>query len=573
MEEEFYLKVYLFKPNRVPPIKIARNSKLKITIETMDYTIPGGATASAFAKGAFSVKIYTQECTVDGNRVSFTPEPGFFVNGRNILQYEIGDSVIPLAIDVNCEISLPDGVDATKPDTVKPYVQRAESAAEKSEAAAARAQEVKDSIPEDYTVLAEDVNQLKDDIAAVSAVCGTLENTEGGTVIQLTDCADRPLKGLRIFGRTVQDGTPTPDAPVDLVSVGDGGSIVTTVAGKNLADVSGTLTSNGITHTMDATGQITSVGTLQDGYNYTNISKWIYTNLILGKTYTLSVNPVLPYNLSIKLRYIDNTQDDIILNAGYRSKKFTISKEVVRYYLFFGNIPVGSEVNLTYTLQLELGGDATDYEPYITTKTLSISTTNGLPGIPVTSGGNYTDVSGQQWVCDEVDFARGVYVKRIRKFVPKNLTKGYNGSVVYLAEYTTGFPAKPEESNSVIADIMCDSLPVVTGNYQYNNGVSSVALGAAGVGYISFEGALTLEQVNTILNEMNITVMYILATPIETALPAEELAQYAALHTNKPNATIYNDAGAQMEVSYQADTKMYIDKKINALSAAIVNNT
>lgn len=163
--EEFYLKVYLFKSNRVPPIKIARNSKLKITIETMDYTIPSGATACAFAKGAFSVKIYTQKCTVDGNRVSFTPEPGFFVKGRNILQYEIGDSVIPLAIDVNCEVSLPDGGEAVEPDTVKPYVLRAEEAAEKSEAAASRAQEVKNSIPEDYTVLSDGVNQLKSDLA------------------------------------------------------------------------------------------------------------------------------------------------------------------------------------------------------------------------------------------------------------------------------------------------------------------------------------------------------------------------------------------------------------------------
>ena len=67
--------------------------------------------------------------------------------------------------------------------------------------------------------------------------------------------------------------------------------------------------------------------------------------------------------------------------------------------------------------------------------------------------------------------------------------------------------------------------------------------------------------------------MCLLVTPIETPLSAEELAAYAAIHTNKPNTTIYNDAGAQMEVSYQADTKMYIDKKINALAAAIVNNT
>ena len=48
---------------------------------------------------------------------------------------------------------------------------------------------------------------------------------------------------------------------------------------------------------------------------------------------------------------------------------------------------------------------------------LNIQTPNGLPGIPVDSGGNYTDADGQQWVCDEVDFARGVYVQRIQKIL------------------------------------------------------------------------------------------------------------------------------------------------------------
>lgn len=139
MAEEFYVKVYLFRKNRVPPIEIARNSQLRITIETMDYTVPVGAAASAFAKGAFSDKVYTQGCTVDGNRISFIPEPGFFVQGRNVLQYEINDGVIPLAIDVSCEISLPDGGEAAEPEQVLPLVQRAENAAMAAEGDAAEA--------------------------------------------------------------------------------------------------------------------------------------------------------------------------------------------------------------------------------------------------------------------------------------------------------------------------------------------------------------------------------------------------------------------------------------------------
>lgn len=55
-----------------------------------------------------------------------------------------------------------------------------------------------------------------------------------GEVITVSDSAEAPLQGLKVFGKTTQNGTPTPDAPVALESVGDGGSVTTTVCGKNL---------------------------------------------------------------------------------------------------------------------------------------------------------------------------------------------------------------------------------------------------------------------------------------------------------------------------------------------------
>lgn len=136
--EEFYVKVYLFRKYRVQPIEIARNSQLRITIETMDYTIPSGSSAYAFAMGSGG-KVYTQPCTVNGNRISFIPMPGFFAPGWNSLQYEINNGVIPLAIDVSCELSLPDGGEASEPEQVLPLVQRAENAARAAEGDAAEA--------------------------------------------------------------------------------------------------------------------------------------------------------------------------------------------------------------------------------------------------------------------------------------------------------------------------------------------------------------------------------------------------------------------------------------------------
>ena len=50
-----------------------------------------------------------------------------------------------------------------------------------------------------------------------------------------------------------------------------------------------------------------------------------------------------------------------------------------------------------------------------TNNSQTLQTPNALCGIPVASSGNYTDENGRQWVCDEVDLARGVRVQRIRK--------------------------------------------------------------------------------------------------------------------------------------------------------------
>ena len=58
-----------------------------------------------------------------------------------------------------------------------------------------------------------------------------------------------------------------------------------------------------------------------------------------------------------------------------------------------------------------------NYEPYRTPQSLALSAPNGLPGIKVDKDGNYTDKNGQQWICDEIDLARGKYVQRIEKHV------------------------------------------------------------------------------------------------------------------------------------------------------------
>lgn len=66
------------------------------------------------------------------------------------------------------------------------------------------------------------------------------------------------------------------------------------------------------------------------------------------------------------------------------------------------------------------------------------------------------------------------------------------------------------------------------------------------------------------------TIVYPLEKPIVTELSSDEVQKILALHTNKLNTTIWNDQNVDMQITYVADTKSYIDKKFKELSDAIV---
>ena len=120
------------------------------------------------------------------------------------------------------------------------------------------------------------------ELASASGKTVEIVKTASGSVISVSDSADYRLPGLKLYGKSVQDGTPTPEAPVEIESAGDSGNITVT---------------------------------LSDGAEQS--------------------------------------------------------------------------------------------------QTLTYPTPNGLPGIPVESGGNYTDADGQQWICDEVDFGAGKKTQRV----------------------------------------------------------------------------------------------------------------------------------------------------------------
>lgn len=223
--------------------------------------------------------------------------------------------------------------------------------------------------------------------------------TETGNPIAVDDAFAAPLCGLTVYGRSTQDGTPSPDNPVPIASAGDGGSVAVKVTGKNLLYIpDGSGTSRGVTVTAkDGLLSISGTAT-SSGYAKLDILPFITSGVVI-----LSSSITSP-----KVKLVSETWD-VVLSWNAADKMSDMATRIV--FL----VDQGQTYNITdIKVQLELGITATAYEPY-REQLLTLPTPNGLPGIPVTSGGNYTDQSGQQWICDEVDLERGVRVQRVDK--------------------------------------------------------------------------------------------------------------------------------------------------------------
>lgn len=417
--------------------------------------------------------------------------------------------------------------------------------------------------------------------------------TAQGEVISLSDSSDRELKGLRIFGKTTQEGTPSPEAPVPLESVGDDGSVDVTVAGNNLIDpanFSATTERNGISFINHGDGSFSLSGTATAEtsiYIVTKAKAEPFSQIIRqGGMFSLSCDKAVYHiqNLNLTIPCLYDGGISYITVTG-TPRDVPVGAEVTGVLLW---VPAGATVTTVDHGRIWLErGNATEYEPYKPAQTLSLSTPNGLPGIPVSEGGNYTDENGKQWVCDEVDFARGVYVQRVRRDV-------YTGNEIWQLFWDTPgmfalvnahIDCALATDQQIKAGMCCNSFEIEAYNQLRGHlGDSSkdgmVALSkskTASTFVIAHYACTTVAEFKEFLsqkyeNGTPVECLFILATPIETDLIAEELAQYAALHTNYPNTTIFNDGGAGMEVSYVADTKLYIDNKFAELAAAFVNN-
>lgn len=239
---------------------------------------------------------------------------------------------------------------------------------------------------------AADAKAAGDAISAVKARQNIFTGSETGNPIAVDDAFAAPLCGLNVYGKSTQNGTATPDAPVPIVSAGDDGSVAVKVTGKNLLNPA----------------------LFQDNkYQNFDVSNSYYEISSLDSYWIAGIQPCLPnttyyLNKNTEGGCFYDKKKNVIGTIGFEFS-FKTPVKCAYYCANFSKsgVPYGTPVIATVS-------KPATYSPYHE-QLLTLPTPNGLPGIPVTSGGNYTDSTGQQWVCDEVDLERGVKVQRVDK--------------------------------------------------------------------------------------------------------------------------------------------------------------
>lgn len=364
---------------------------------------------------------------------------------------------------------------------------------------------------------AADAKATGDAISAVKVRQNILAGSEIGNPISVADAFPAPLCGLTVYGRSTQSGTPTPDAPVPIVSAGDGGSLTVKVTGKNRMppnlkydDVVECFVKKNTPITLVFKGDLVSQGGNVLFFDENNNQRWFG------------------------------------IDAGKAEHHIQYPVDVTKFKSLIDYMP-------SENMCLTWNASSPDYEPY-REQLLTLPTPNGLPGIPVTSGGNYADSQGQQWICDEVNLERGVKVQRVYKVD----VDGENTKFVQAGDYANlvprGIPiALYNQGQKIYATSTFTNL-----SWFYNtvNGQ-----------FLYLIAANLADQLNASCKKQLGKVYYALATPIEKPLTSDELDAYKAIVAYGPDTVVQAGDGAGVKLDYQRDVNLVVKNLEDAIAS------
>lgn len=259
-------------------------------------------------------------------------------------------------------------------------------------------------------------------MSIVNSVKGFLQIVTGKLPLTLDDCVDEEsITNYRLYGQSMQNGTPTTNTPVEVESVGEYDEITgkykipIKVSGKNLFNESVLSGGLGITEYNGVRCLEFKDGDTVDCFRISGCFKenTIYT--VTMKVFSANTN-----TFNIRVYYTDGTYETIHTIQTKINETFSFSTKyssrTVDYIRAYSSWNTTRYLDLT-TLQLEEGATATDYEPY------HEIITNIYLDEPLRKVGDYADY---------VDFRRGKVIRNVySEFIDTVDMKSSNKPSVY----------------------------------------------------------------------------------------------------------------------------------------------
>lgn len=332
--------------------------------------------------------------------------------------------------------------------------------------------------------------------------------TAKGKTILTTDSANVPLKNIRLYGKSIQNGTPTSQEQIPIESV-ENAEIK--LYGKNLYDKDSDFANcfyNETSNIITSGGGFKSRFVNVDGISNVNIS--IKSTLKSDNLFWALVD--------------GNTVGSNVINSGSIAFGSNSNVDVSNgKYLMISVWNDEYEPQIIDAVQIELGSVATEYEPYKQPQTLSLNNII-LSGIPVSSGGNYTDENGQQYIADYVEFDSHGNGK-LYKYSYEIIVDG--NEAIYSGDSFKGFYI-----NKIIPEKWLNR-PYISNAFKYisNDGVEGLWLGQ-GNDILYFHNSRFYDEslddrglanFKSYLVEHPVTILTYLSTPTITDLTQEQV--------------------------------------------------
>lgn len=411
-------------------------------------------------------------------------------------------------------------------------------------------------------------------LAALAPIQTTIQPTVTGNPAVCENSVAWGLQGLKIYGKSIQDGTPSPENPIPIVSAGDVGNVAVNIGSPNIYDKNTAIwASNGGASNAKKTDTGIYFETPSAGYAvgmYT--SKGFYT-----KPKTVWFSADVTVNSTQFSHLIIGTSDGLISSSEFtpNQKKhihlktsFAPSGAFVFYINANQSGIIVSVENIMVSAADIDGSFDCQYQLF------TVSAPNGLPGIPVENGGNYTDTDGQQWICDEIDFNHGLYIQNIKRLTSADLLTKKFGSVsdqwIYI-DSITDIKTFQTWKNYYVGAALCSHFSLITESFP-PTAAGSFGIWAAfyneELGYrlaFSWNG---VDHFKTFLEQNDITLFYATSHPVKISLSAKELDAYRALTTyNGTTVVSAAEPMAGLKVQYIANGTKYLQSVTDRIAA------